>query len=161
MRFHHMCIIVSDLDRAVAMWTSLFDFKVDARFTAPDDAMAAAPDSTFPKLMEDIWGMKGTRTRLALLSSPGGAMLELQEALNPPVRQLPEEYHSYYYTGMREVAFLVDNIDGWFEKVKAAGYRLQTPYVWSANETARTFQFYDDDHHLIQLWENPEQQVKW
>jgi catechol 2,3-dioxygenase-like lactoylglutathione lyase family enzyme len=155
MHFHHVCVIVSDLERAVDMWTTLFDFTVDSRFTAPDDAMAAAPDSTFPKLMEDIWGMPGTRTKLALLSSPGGAKLELQEALNPKIRELPREYHSYYYTGIREIAFQVQGIDAWFDKIKAAGFELQTDYVWNVSGTGRTFQFYDHDHHLIQLWEDP------
>jgi catechol 2,3-dioxygenase-like lactoylglutathione lyase family enzyme len=152
-RFHHVCLIVSDLQRSIDMWTGLFDFKVEVNVTAPDDVLAAAPDSSFPKLMEDIWGMAGTRTKVGLLSSPGGALLELQEPLNPPVRQLPEEYHSYYYTGMRELAFRVDDIDAWFEKVQKAGYRTQTPYVWSFGETARSFAFYDDDNHVIQLWQ--------
>ena len=56
----------------------------------------------------------------ALLTSPDGAMLEVQEAHNPVVRKTPEEYNSYFVTGMRELAFRVDDIDGWFEKVKAA-----------------------------------------
>ena len=155
MRFHHVCLIVSDLERSIDMWTSLFDFKVDVNSTAPDDVIAAAPDSSFPKLMEDIWGMPGTRTKVALLSSPGGALLELQEALNPPIRKLPEEYHSYYYTGMREVCFYVDDIDSWYEKIEQAGYRMQTPYVWSFGGKARSFAFHDDDNHVIQLWENP------
>jgi catechol 2,3-dioxygenase-like lactoylglutathione lyase family enzyme len=153
MRFHHVCLIVSDLQRSIDMWTKLFDFTVDVDVTAPDDVLAAAPDSSFPKLMEDIWGRPGTRTKVALLSSPGGALLELQESLNPPIKRLPDEYHSYHYTGMRELAFRVDGIDTWFEKVRQAGYRTQTPYVWSFGENARSFAFHDDDNHIIQLWE--------
>ena len=154
MRIHHICLIVSDIDRAIRMWTHVFDFELESRFTAPDDAMAAAPDSGFTELMEDIWGMKGARTKVALLSSPGGALLELQEAMNPPIRKTPLQYLDYCHTGIREIAFHVDQIDQWFDKVKKAGYRTQTEYGWSANETGRTFLFYDDDHHLIQLWEN-------
>jgi catechol 2,3-dioxygenase-like lactoylglutathione lyase family enzyme len=155
MKFHHICLVVSDLKRSIDMWTGLFDFQLDAQFTAPDDAIAAAPDSTFPQLMEDIWGMKGTRTQVAFLSSPGGALLELQEAINPPIRKTPTEYLNYYHTGIREIAFQVEGIDDWFARVKKAGFKTQTDYVWNVNETARSFLFYDDDHHLIQLWENP------
>lgn len=155
MRFHHVCLIVSDIERSIGMWTSLFDFQVDSRFTAPDDAIACAPDSTFPRLMEDIWQLQGPRTKVAILSSPGGALLELQQALQPPVARTPDTYLDYWHTGIREIAFQVEGIDQWFEKVRKAGYRTQTDYIWCANETARTFLFYDDDHHLIQLWENP------
>ena len=154
MKFHHVCLIVSDLDRAIEMWTKLFDFKVDIRTVSPDDAIAAAPDSNLVKLMEDIWGMKGPRTKLALLSSPGGALLELQEAVNPPIQKTPVEYLNYYHTGMRELAFQVDGIDGWFEKVRKAGFKTQTDYVWSFGDASRSFLFYDHDHHLIQLWES-------
>jgi catechol 2,3-dioxygenase-like lactoylglutathione lyase family enzyme len=158
MRFHHVCLIVSDLDRSIAMFTKLFDFKVDVDVTAPDDALAATPDSSFPQLMKDIWKIPAPRTRVALLSSPGGALIELQESLDPKIKQLPEEYHSYHYTGMRELAFRVDDIDGWFDKVKQAGFEPQTPYVWSFGDSARSFAFFDDDHHIIQLWESPAQQ---
>jgi len=154
MRFHHVCLIVSDLDRALEMWTKLFDFKIDSQSVAPDYAIAAAPDSDFPKLMQDITGRSDIRMKVTLLSSPGGARIELLHTLNPQVQKLPEEYHSYSQTGIREIGFRVDGIDAWFEKVKAAGYRLQTPYVWDFGDGARSFQFYDQDNHLIQLWED-------
>ena len=154
MRFHHVCLIVSDLDRALELWTKLFDFEIDVQVTAPDDALAASPDASFSQLIEDIKGIPDTRTKVALLSSPGGARLELLQSLNPPTERLPEKYHSYFQTGMRELGFRVDGIDAWFEKVRDAGYRLQTPYVWSFGETGRSFAFHDDDGHIIQLWED-------
>lgn len=156
MRFHHVCLIVSNLERAIGMWTTLFDFKLDQQFVAPDAAMASAPDSTFLQLLEDIWGIKGARTNVALLSSPGGALLELQEPITPSVQLLPKNFMTYNSTGIREICFHVQDIDNWFEKVKAHGYRLQTDYVWPVNNQSRTFMFHDDDGHLIQLWESPD-----
>jgi catechol 2,3-dioxygenase-like lactoylglutathione lyase family enzyme len=159
MRFHDVCLIVSDLDRSIKMWTELFDFKVDAQFVASDDPVDGDADAMFPKLMRDIWGMKGIRTKLALLSSPGGAALELQEPITPAIRRLPKEYTTYNTTGIHEVCFYVENIDEWFKKVKNHGYRVQTEYVWPVSANARTFLFYDDDGHLIQLWETSDNSV--
>ena len=155
MQFHHVCLIVSDLDRAIGMWTTLFDFEVQVNCVAPEAAVAETPDGGgMDTLMEDIIGQSDPLVKMALLTSPGGARLELLQPLRPAVQRLPDAYHGYDYTGMRELGFRVQDIDAWFEKVKAAGYRLQTSYVWPFGETARSFQFYDDDNHLIQLWED-------
>ena len=45
--------------------------------------------------------------------------------------------------------------DAWFDKVRAAGYRTQTDYVWDCASIGRSFLFYDQDGNLIQLWESP------
>ncbi len=160
MRYHHVCILVSDLEKALKLWTEVFDFKIDVDFIAPDgDSLDR--DTGLRELMEDIWGMPGTKTRCVLLSSPGGALLELQEAINPPMQQTPRENFKYFKTNVHEVAFWVDeDLDHWFEKVRAAGYETQTEYVWSSG-TARTFLFYDDDGHLIQLWQGGVAQPAW
>ena len=55
----------------------------------------------------------------------------------------------------RHTGFQVDDVDYWFNRVREAGYKTQTDYVWNLSETARSFLFYDDDHHLIQLVQNP------
>lgn len=159
MRFHHMCLLVSNLDKAIQMWTEVFDFKLDGRFVAPDED-AGGSDTRLSELMEDIWGIKNPKTTVALLSSPGGALLELQEAISPPMQQTPRDAYTYFKTGMREMAFYVDDIDHWWNRVREAGYETQTDYVWNVG-AARTFLFYDDDHHLIQFWEGKVAQPAW
>lgn len=159
MKFHHICVIVSDLDAAIKMWTELFDFHLDSRFVAPD-VDVTGEDSNLTNIMEDIWGMKGPKTTVALLSSPGGARLELQEAINPPMRKTPREYLSYFQTGIREIAFEVADIDSWWDKITAAGFETQTKYIWSVG-ASRTFQFYDHDGHLIQLWQAEDARATW
>jgi catechol 2,3-dioxygenase-like lactoylglutathione lyase family enzyme len=159
MRFHHICILVSNLDRAIKMWTEVFDFELQGKFVGPDEDKGGS-DTKLSELMEDIWGMKGPKTTVALLTSPGGAMLELQESINPPMQQTPAENFKYFKTNVMEVGFWVDDVDYWWDRVRAAGYKTQTDYVWSMGE-ARTFLFYDDDHHLIQLWQGTGQQPAW
>jgi catechol 2,3-dioxygenase-like lactoylglutathione lyase family enzyme len=144
-----MCLIVSDLGKAIAMWTDLMGFRLDKEFVAPHTGNAESE-----KLMGDILKIKGMKTKVALLSSPGGALIELQEPVNRPVRKTPREDMSYRHTGVRELGLEVDNIDAWYEKVRKAGYETQTDYVWTAGTLGRSFLFFDDDHNLIQLWQN-------
>lgn len=149
MRFHHMCLIVSDLQRAIAMWTNLMGFRLDKEFVAPHEGNAESI-----KLMEDLLKVKGMETRVALLSSKAGALIELQEPVNQPIHKTPREQMSYCHTGVRELALEVNDIDSWWEKVTKAGYETQTEYIWTAGTIGRSFLFFDDDHNLIQLWEN-------
>ena len=154
MRFHHVCLCVSDLEKSLKMWTELFDFTVQIRFCSPGDAGPTGFDESKLDEMEAMLGRRDAVIDCALLTSPDGAMLEVQEARNPVVRKTPEEYNSYFVTGMRELALRVDDIDGWFEKVQAAGFRPTTDAVWDFGENARSFLFYDDDDVRIQLWED-------
>jgi predicted enzyme related to lactoylglutathione lyase len=55
---------------------------------------------------------------------------------------------------------LVEDIDGWYAKIRAAGYRMQTEYVWTCASLGRSFLFYDQDGNMIQLWE-ASQAVGW
>lgn len=149
MRFHHMCLIVSDLDRAVAMWTGLMEFRLDKRFVAPH---ANDPDSA--RLMAAILAEDGMKTEIALLSSAGGALIELQQPRDGPIHRRKRHELSYRHTGIRELALAVDDIDRWWHRVRDAGYETQTDYVWTAGTLGRSFLFFDDDSNLIQLWQN-------
>ena len=109
----------------------------------------------YPKLLEDIFGVKGARSRTVLLTSPDGAMIELQQPEVPKIQKTPPENLRYGHTGIHELGLLVKDIDAWFDKVRAAGYRTQTDYVWDCASIGRSFLFYDQDGNLIQLWESP------
>ena len=87
----------------------------------------------------------------ALLTSPDGAMIELQCPKAPRIEKTPPENLRYGHTGFHELGFQVDDVDGWFEKVRAAGYRTQTDYVWPWAVTGKSFLFYDQDGNLIQF----------
>jgi hypothetical protein len=107
-------------------------------------------------LIDEIWGVEGARSRCVVLASDEGAIIELQQSLHPPVTKTPPQMLGYSTTGLHELGLLVDDIDGWFARIRSAGYETQTQYVW-ANAEGRSFLFYDQDHNLIQLWESSEQ----
>lgn len=52
-----------------------------------------------------------------------------------------------------DFGLMIENIDAWFEKIRAAGYQTQTEYVWTCASLGRSFLFYDDDGNMIQMWE--------
>jgi len=91
---------------------------------------------------------------MVILSSKEGAMIELQQPMVPEVQKVGKEQLQYGYVGISELALRVPNVDEWFEKVKAAGYELQTSYVWNAGGIVRSFLFYDPDGNMVQMVED-------
>jgi catechol 2,3-dioxygenase-like lactoylglutathione lyase family enzyme len=147
MQFHHMCITVSDMDRAVALWRDVLGFEVGVDTLIPGEGVSS-------EVLDDIWGVPGVRARCVVVGSAEGAYVEMLQALNPPVERTPPERLRYFHTGIHELALRVSGIDDWFAKIKNAGYETQTEYVWSGgSSTGRSFLFYDSDGNMIQLWE--------
>jgi hypothetical protein len=102
---------------------------------------------------------------MAILSSENdGTFIELQQPRNPNVQLTPPENLRYSHTGIHELGLVVENIDEMFEKVRAAGLRTQTDYIWSTAHRpvtpgevpppdGRSFIFSDYEGNLIQLWQ--------
>ncbi|WP_189619135.1 VOC family protein [Novosphingobium colocasiae] len=154
MKFHHMALMVTNLEEAIRLWRDVMGFELGVQTVIPDGQEPGPNTFMHPKLLDDIFKVKGAQSRMALLSSKDGAFIELQECINPKIEKTPEENLRYGHTGIHELGLLVEGIDGWFEKIKAAGYRMQTDYVWQCAEIGRSFIFYDQDGNMIQIWEN-------
>lgn len=154
MKFHHMALMVSNLEEAIRLWRDVMGFELAVDTVIPDGPEAGPDTFMYPALLDDIFKVKGARSRMALLSSADGAFIELQECQNPAIEKTPQENLRYGHTGIHELGLLVTDIDGWFEKVRAAGYRTQTDYVWQCASMGRSFLFYDQDGNMIQMWEN-------
>lgn len=155
MRFHHMALMVTNLDEAIKLWRDVMGFELGVQTVIPDGPEPGPETFMYPTLLDDIFKVKGARSKMALLSSKEDAFIELQECENPAIEKTPEENLRYGHTGIHELGLLVEDIDGWYERIKAAGYRMQTDYVWSCANLGRSFLFYDQDGNMIQLWENP------
>lgn len=155
MRFHHMAIMVTDLQEAITLWRDVLGFELGVETVIPDGDRPGPDTFMYPQLLDDIFKVKGARSKMALLSSRDGAFIELQECENPALTKTPEENLRYAHSGIHELGLLVDDLDGWYAKIKNAGYRMQTDYVWSCANLGRSFLFYDQDGNMIQMWENP------
>jgi len=153
MKFHHMAIFVSDMNKAVRLWRDVLGFDVAVETTIPDGDGPGPNTFMYPKLLDDIFKVKGARSKMVLLTSKDGAMIELQQCEVPKIQRTPPENLQYGHTGVHELGLIVDDIDGWFKKVREAGYTTQTDYVWQCASIGKSFLFYDDDGNMIQLWE--------
>ena len=154
MRFHHMAIFVTDIDAATHLWRDVMGFKVAVETTIPDGPEPGPKTFMYPQLLDDIFKVKGARSKMVLLASDEGALIELQQCEMPLIEKTPPEKLRYGHTGIHELGLQVENIDAWFDKVRAAGYRTQTDYVWTCASIGRSFLFYDADGNMIQLWEH-------
>jgi len=153
MRFHHMALMVSDLPEAIHLWRDIMGFTLAVETVIPDGPEPGPRTFMYPQLLDDIFKVRGARSKMALLSSAQGALIELQQCENPKIQSTPPENLRYAHTGIHELGLLVDDIDYWFERVRAAGYRTQTEYVWQCASIGRSFLFYDADGNMIQLWQ--------
>ena len=163
MRFHHMCLVTADLERSIAFWRDIMGYTLKVQSEIPD---GEDPDSLCtPNLLDDAFGVRGARSHMAILTSEDdGTFIELQQPQVPNVQLTSPEKLQYGYTGIRELGLVVENIDAMFEKVRAAGLRTQTDYIWSTAHRpvapgdipppdGRSFIFFDPEGNMIQLWQ--------
>ena len=161
MQFHHMAIFVSNLDEAIHLWRDVMGFDLVVNTIIPDGSEPGPSTYMYPKLLDDIFKVENARSKMALLSSKEGALIELQECQNPAIKKTPKENLRYGHTGFHELGLVCDDIDAFFTKVRAAGYETQTEYIWQCANIGRSFLFYDTDGNMIQIWEHAKSESGW
>lgn len=154
MRFHHMAVFVTDLQEAIHLWRDVMGFDLVVETEIPDGEVPGPKTYMYPKLLDDIFKVNGARSKMALLASKEGALIELQQCEVPKIQKTPPENLRYGHTGFHELGLLVDDIDAFFQKIRAAGYQTQTEYVWQCADIGRSFLFYDKEGNMIQIWQN-------
>ena len=154
MRFHHMCIVTTDIDEAIHLWRDVMGFELKAKMTIPDGDEFGPTTMAPRKLLEDLYKIEGATATVAVLISKERAMIELLEPHVPSVAATPPDRLRYAHTGIHELGLVLEDIDGFFDKVRAAGYETQTEYVWPCANMGKTFIFYDKEGNMIQIWEH-------
>jgi len=155
MKLHHMCLVTTDLEQSIKFWTTILGFRLQVKAELPDGSDSRPNALCTPTLLNDAFGCKNARSRMAVLTSEDdGTFIEIQEPINPRAKATPRDKLKYRDTGIRELGLLVTNIDEMFEKVRAEGLVTQTDYVWPAPPNSRSFIFYDYDGNMIQLWQS-------
>lgn len=150
MKFHHMCLVVTDMERALRLWRDTLGFRPYLDTMIPDEAGVFFGESQ----LDEIFKTPDARSRMVMLTSESGAKIELQAPERPHTERPAREYLTYGYAGLTELALEVEDIDSWFEKIRSAGYETQTESVWSVHGgRLKSFLFHDDDGSLIQMVE--------
>lgn len=149
MKIHHICLIVSDIPETLKLYQDVLGFEpyLDTQIPSPEKGFFDQ------KTLDDIFHVKGAKSRIVMLRSKEGAVLELQQPSTPKVQKTPQDKLQYGNTGFHELAFAVADVDQWFESIRKAGYETQTDYTWCVGGTVKSFLFYDPDGNLVQLIE--------
>jgi catechol 2,3-dioxygenase-like lactoylglutathione lyase family enzyme len=141
MRFHHMALIVSDLKEAIHLWRDVLGFELQVEKTIPDAETAGPGSLMSADVLDDLWKVRGARSKMGWLRSSEGAMIELQQCESPKMQRTPPENLRYSHTGIHEIGLQVDNVDEWFARIREHGYETTTDYVWSVGDFAKSFLF--------------------
>lgn len=145
MKIHHVAVMVSDMDESLKLYRDILGLKVVYEGVSPDGQFIKQ------EIADDICHGKNVKARMVLLTSADGFMVEMNEFLKPRRRISSRKQQGYFTTGFKEMAFQVEDIEGWFKKVREAGYETTTRYIWEAGGGIRSFLVYDPDHNMIQF----------
>lgn len=155
MEINHVCMIVRDVDESLKLYCNVLGFEKVLDIIIPEGKFVSQ------KLIDDSFKTRGARSRMVIVLSPEGSMLEFQQPLTPHIQQTPDRYLRYGHTGISKIVFKVEDVDAWFEKISQTGLELQTEYVWQSAEAMRSFIFYDVDGHMVQICQIISDPRKW
>ncbi len=123
-KLHHVAIICSDYKKSKAFYTEILGLKIE----------------------QEIFREKRNSYKLDL-SLNGEYLIELFSFPNPPNRpSYPEA------TGLRHIAFGVNNLDSWVKHLQSKGVKAEPVRIDEFTEKKFTF-FNDPDNLPIELYE--------
>lgn len=143
LRFHHQMVSVKDMDEAVHLFQDVLGFELVGRLVVPDEDVL---DNT------DHFESDQLQWEIVTMDSNNGAIIELAHAIRPGIQETPHEYLDYFYTGITELGFEVDNLEEWYDKIVALGYKTQPIFQAGTNNTC--FCFWTNEGVIIQLNED-------
>lgn len=138
---HHHSFTVSDMDRSIRFYRDLLGLELI------QDAVRANLEA-YDKLV----GFKHVDLRIAMLrEKEGDFILELIQYRNPPAQGRALQN---YYVGASHICFLVDDIEGEYKRLSAAGVRFNSPPVDIIRDeklVSRALYLFDPDGITVEL----------
>jgi catechol 2,3-dioxygenase-like lactoylglutathione lyase family enzyme len=122
--FGHIALTVPDVDAAIEWYSDLFGFQ---KIAGPD--IVEKGPGQFWDVVEDVFGPRLEKFRLAHLRSANGVALELFEFI-APAYEPPEENFAYWRGGFNHVCVVDPDIEGLVERIQDRGGRLRTSRIW-------------------------------
>lgn len=145
-RLHHVGLIVSDLDVAMAFYDELLGMTPTTR----------ADIDRSEGFSRQIQAERGI-ARVAFYEVSGGVAVELIEIREP---QAPKVQPQAYVPGSKHVCFLVDDVDATYEAMKEQGYVFHGAPCHFEDETPalkgmKFAYFRDPDGNILEIIEDP------
>lgn len=143
MTFDHINLVTRDMKKARAFYNGVLGLR-----------------ETFDTVLEGQWidavtGLKEVRAHCVFFELPGGGRLELLEYQTPHEEASPVSKPNV--SGFRHIAFTVENIDEWSEKLLQSSIILVSPPVEVpfpvGGKTKRLCYFHDFEGNLLELAE--------
>lgn len=142
-----ICITVEELDRSVAFFGDVLDFKLESRAAFGDD------------LTSRVLGIEGAKVAIATLRL-GDARVQLMDFLSVDSRPIPNDSRSND-RWFQHIAIVTTDMDRAYARLTAAGAQPasiapQTLPAW--NPTAggiRAYYFKDPDNHVLEIIQFP------
>lgn len=150
LRLSHRGICVSDLEASDRFYRDGLGFE-----PYQDHGVVEGPD------MEKTMELPGVRLRAVMLKRQDGPVIELLHFLAPPAEG-PREKRSTLEYGLVHLSFYVDDIDGWADRIKAAGGTVHEPTRahYAENDTTMLY-CTDPDGVRIELMKAPGEQARF
>jgi catechol 2,3-dioxygenase-like lactoylglutathione lyase family enzyme len=148
-------ITVADLDRSVAFYTNVLEFKEES------EVEVASPQ------YEKLEGVRGLRLRIARMAL-GDERIELMQYVLPKGRVFPADSHANDHW-FQHIAIVTSNMDTAYARLRAlhvrnASTEPQRLPDWNKNAAGiRAFYFRDPDGHFLELLQFPPDKglAKW
>jgi len=143
--FLHIGISVFDLEKSVKFYTDVMGMEID--YEAYHKGAAVSK----------VVGVKNAELRVKVVKK-GPAKLELIDYGNKK-RKLQErsKYKEQDSPGLIHIAFLVDDVDKEYKRIKALGYKFNSKPMVTRPNGPRVAYFLGPDNVVIELYQKPHQ----
>ncbi|MBI2303372.1 MAG: VOC family protein [Chloroflexi bacterium] len=149
-RFNHTSVAIADPDSMLAFYRDLLGLEVIADF----DTQEQTPERQ--RFFKNIHAMPDTHFRMIRLKGPQPPIaelaLELKNWYSPTPRPFPD-WQRQNDLGLHIIAFLVDDLEPVYNKVKEAGVTTISPPQWAPG--VGCFKCYDPEGNVVEFIARP------
>lgn len=141
---YHTGLIVSDLERAVEFYSETLGLNTERAITDMSS-----------EFLDRCVGLDGIELRMAYMGTGSGHSIELIEYRAPAGSKSPAAF-ARNDVGAAHVGMIVDDVLGWYDRLKAAGLNVMGPPVLREAEypwARYAFYFQDPDGNWLEFVE--------